>query len=94
MSNIVKYIYNLAIKENIYFHILWFPKILDESIGISGEYDVPANQYQNLFTLNLNKTGNISIIDIPGSGKENLLVTLIYLLCIYYSPNELILYIF
>lgn len=62
-------------------------------VPIIGEYDDPANQKQDIYTLNLTNTGNLLVFGNPGSGKENLLQTLIYSICLYHSVDEVNFYI-
>ncbi len=111
LTNIVKTLYNLAIRENITFKQLWLPSIPPEIYlsnlfekynynatpyiidPLIGEYDVPANQYQNKLTIDLTHNGNLLIYGIAGSGKENLITTLIYSICLYHSPDEVNFYI-
>lgn len=59
---------------------------------IIGEYDNPKKQSQGLLTLDINK-GNTYIFGKNGSGKEELLTTLIYSCCTNHSPEELNMYI-
>ena len=59
---------------------------------IIGEYDNPSKQVQGLYILNMNLKNSI-IFGIPGSGKENLLSTLIYSTCITHSVKEVNFYI-
>ena len=60
---------------------------------IIGEYDNPSAQTQGLLTVNLTNVGSTLIYGISGSGKENLLTTLITSICINHSPEEVNLYI-
>ena len=110
LTNTVRFIYNLAQKENIKTKNLWLDK-LPEKIYLSnlikkynykyqpyvidpiiGEYDNPANQEQGLLNLNLND-GNALIYGKSGSGKENLLATIIWSSCTQHTPSELNYYI-
>ncbi|HAB66475.1 MAG TPA: type VII secretion protein EssC [Firmicutes bacterium] len=59
---------------------------------IIGEYDDPSKQYQGLLTLDLAE-GNTYIFGKSGSGKEDLLATIIYGSCLYHSPEEIVFYI-
>ncbi len=61
--------------------------------AVVGEYDDPANQKQGVLTHNLIKEGNSVIYGIQGCGKENLLTTIIYSVCMYHSPSEVNFYI-
>ena len=58
-----------------------------------GEYDDPTTQYQNMLTVDLTNNGNLLIFGNVGSGKENLLMTLIYSSCIYHTSDEVNFYI-
>ncbi len=60
---------------------------------IIGEYDIPSRQEQRLLTLPLTNEGNALIYGASGSGKENLITTLIYSSELYYSPEELNYYV-
>jgi len=60
---------------------------------IIGEYDLPSKQYQGLLTLPISKEGNTLIYGSTGSGKENLLTTILYSLVNYYTPYEVNSYI-
>ncbi len=59
---------------------------------IIGEYDNPFLQKQDLLQLNLNM-GNTFITGVSGSGKEQLLQTLIYSIITTYTPQEVNIYI-
>ena len=60
---------------------------------IIGEFDDPNNQRQDLLTLPISENGHVAIYGIAGSGKENLLSTIIYSSMITYSPEEVNFYI-
>lgn len=60
---------------------------------IIGEYDVPSSQYQGALTLNLTNEGNTLIYGRTGSGKENLISTIVYSTCLTHGPNEINFYI-
>ncbi len=60
---------------------------------IIGEYDVPNMQEQHILTLPVTKEGNALIYGMAGSGKENLITTLLYSSMIFYTPEELNYYI-
>lgn len=60
---------------------------------IIGEYDAPARQEQGLLSLDLLNDGNVLIIGAPGSGKENIISTIVYDLCLKKTPEELNVYI-
>lgn len=60
---------------------------------VIGEYDDPSMQKQHLLTIPITKEGNALIYGISGSGKENMLMTIIYSSMLYHSPKELNYYI-
>lgn len=60
---------------------------------IIGEYDNPSNQQQHLLTLPLSTEGNTIIYGTAGSGKENLLNTIVYSCSLNYKPEEVNFYI-
>ena len=60
---------------------------------IVGEYDDPENQFQGEFDIDFVKNGNLLIYGLPGSGKENLIMTIIYSICMYHSSEEVNFYI-
>ena len=60
---------------------------------IIGEYDLPSKQYQGLLTLPISKEGNVLIYGSSGSGKENLVTTILYSLISCYSVHEVNTYI-
>ena len=60
---------------------------------VIGEYDVPAAQQQGLLNLNLTNHGNTLIFGQTGSGKENLLTTIIWSTIVEHTPDEVNLYI-
>jgi len=59
---------------------------------VIGEYDNPVNQEQGLLNLPLSD-GNTLIYGKGGSGKENLLSTIIWSTCVEHTPKEANLYI-
>ena len=59
---------------------------------IIGEYDKPNDQEQGLLNLNLT-AGNILVYGEPGSGKENLLTTVIWSSIVEHTPEEVNFYI-
>ncbi len=111
LTNIVRYIIDVAKKEKIKIQKLWLSSIpeiiyLDdlkdkydyvpkpyEINPIIGEYDNPSNQTQGLLTVDLTNVGSALIYGMNGSGKENLLTTLITSICLDHSPEEVNLYI-
>jgi len=60
---------------------------------IVGKYDNPHQQSQHLLTAPITKEGNTLIYGVAGSGKENMISTLIYSSMLYYHPKELNYYI-
>lgn len=111
LTNIVKYVVDLANKDKISSKMLWLSSIPDliYSDGLKtkynykseqyyinpiiGEYDNPSNQEQGILTLDLTNVGNTAIYGMTGSGKENLLTTIIYNCCVNHSPDEINFYI-
>ena len=65
----------------------------NDVIAIIGEYDNPAEQMQGIYNINFTQTGNTAIVGIPGSGKENLLITIVYSLSVYYTPQDVNVYV-
>ena len=59
---------------------------------VIGEYDDPANQKQNILTLDIS-AGNSLIYGQTGSGKENLLSTILYSTVTEHRPEEVNFYI-
>ena len=60
---------------------------------VIGEYDIPAEQYQDLLNLNLTDAGNTIIFGQPESGKENLLTTIMWSSMIEHTPDEVNFYL-
>ena len=60
---------------------------------IVGKYDNPSQQSQHLLTAPITEEGNALIYGVAGSGKENMISTMIYSSMLYYHPNELNYYI-
>ena len=60
---------------------------------VIGEYDNPRAQFQGILTLDITNRGNTLIYGQAGSGKENLLSTIIYSICTSHHPSEVTLYI-
>ncbi len=60
---------------------------------IIGEYDNPSEQVQGLLTLDLVNNGNTLIVGKQGSGKENLLNTIILSTVTNHTPDEVNFYI-
>ena len=89
-----------ALEKNIYLKDLltkYKDKIKQDINPLSniifGEYDAPGLQEQGPATFDLLNDGNLLIYGIAGSGKENLISTIIYELTSQMSPNELNIYI-
>ena len=61
--------------------------------ALIGEYDAPANQEQGPLYLDLLNDGNTIIYGLPGSGKENIVTTIIYYLAQVFTPEEINFYI-
>jgi S-DNA-T family DNA segregation ATPase FtsK/SpoIIIE len=109
LTNIVKYINNLGKKEKLVTKKLWLDPIpeeiytnsLKEKYGferkayvidpIIGEYDSPSTQTQHLLQLDLSK--NTIICGSQGSGKENLITTIILSSILDHTPDEVNFYI-
>ena len=110
LLNIVSYISEISKQEPIVGRQLWLPNIkpviylnevkqryehkpvkFDLTTAI-GEYDNPALQEQNILKVNLNE--NIAIYGDIGSGKENLVSTIIWSSITEHSPQEVNYYIF
>jgi len=60
---------------------------------VIGEYDAPKEQKQNLLTAPLSREGNLLIYGAVGSGKENLISTIIYSIITTYTVEEVNLYV-
>lgn len=60
---------------------------------IIGEYDEPSKQAQHLLTVPFSKEGNAIVYGVSGSGKENLLTTLIYSCMEHHTAEEINIYI-
>lgn len=111
LLNVVKYLTDVAQKENITVDQLWLDRIpniiyvndLKKKYNyqkqnyiinpVIGEYDNPSNQSQHILTLPLSQEGNTIIYGIAGSGKEDLLSTIIYSSITTYSTEEINIYI-
>lgn len=62
-------------------------------ISVIGEYDSPRTQKQGVVTYDLLNNGNLLIYGMAGSGKENLLNTIIYSVCLNNGPEDVNFYI-
>ena len=61
--------------------------------AIIGEYDAPRTQHQGVLALDFKSKGNLLIYGNAGSGKENLISSIIYDLCSSYSPQDINIYV-
>ncbi len=111
LPNIVRFLVDLANRENIKVQQLWLERIpefislngLREKYNytsekliinpIIGEFDDPNNQRQALLTLDLTNNGNTIIYGMSGSGKENLIQTIIHGASVEHGPEEVNFYI-
>ncbi len=62
--------------------------------AILGEYDDPSNQYQGLVKLKLDAEGNTIIYSQSSAGREMIINSLIYSLCLLYKTEDINIYIF
>lgn len=88
LSSIPKIIYVDKLKEK--YNYIKEDYLLNPIIG---EYDDPSKQNQGLLTISISKDGNVLIYGSSGSGKENLITTMLYSLMTSYSLKELNIYI-
>ena len=58
-----------------------------------GEYDDPEKQYQGPYTMDFTGNGNLLIYGLAGSGKENLIMTIIYSICLNHTSEEVNIYL-
>ncbi len=58
-----------------------------------GEYDDPENQFQDKLTIDLLTCGNVLIYGLSGSGKENLLTTILYVSSVFHTAQEINFYL-
>lgn len=109
LTNIVKTIYNIGKKNNLNPKGLWLEPIPEyvfiEDLKkkynykpspyfinpVIGEYDNPSEQQQGL--LNIDISNNTMIWGQVGSGKENLVSTIIWSCCFEHTPEEINFYI-
>ena len=88
-----------SLRKHILFSELFtkYPKKeVQESLSIKpiiGEYDAPANQEQGLLSIDLLNDGDLIVYGSPGSGKENLITSLVYYLSSTKSPDDINFYI-
>ena len=109
LSNILKYIVSLAERENLVTRNLWLDSLSPETYvddliekyninanevtAIIGEYDDPANQYQDILKVELNEEGNTLIYGTSGTNRETMVSSMIYSLCTRYSTDDINIYI-
>ena len=110
LSNVLRYVTNIANKLNVKASNLWLDAIpseiyLDELIAkynfnsniptaIIGEYDDPSNQYQNILALPIDQESNTIVYGLSGNNREMFLKTFIYSICKIYSSDDINFYIF
>ncbi len=108
LSNIMKYICDLAKKENVKARNLWLDAIpgdiyvdeitrkynfSDETVtAIIGEYDAPSKQYQDILTLPFDEDGNTLIYGNTSQNRETMISTIIYSLCTRYKTEAVNIY--
>ena len=110
LLNVVSYLSTLGKQEKMFCKQLWLPNVPTEIylheikkryewkpirfslLTAIGEYDNPSLQTQGLFAIDLSK--NTAIYGESGSGKENLLATLIWSSITEHTPEEVNFYIF
>lgn len=109
LTNIVKYIYNLGIKENIVTRKMWLDKIPEEIFidEIKKKYSYRPTPYfinpvigeydnpqeQLQGILNVNLNNNVIIYGKSGSGKESLLSTILWSSIVEHTPDEVNFYV-
>ena len=109
LTNIVRYLQKIATDDGRSIKKLWLPslakniyynnllakyKIVLEEKGLQtiiGEYDAPSRQEQGPLIIDLLK--NLLIYGQPGTGKENVITTIVYDLSLRKSPEEVTFYI-
>ena len=109
LTNIVRFLHNLAEKEKIETKKMWLDSLPDVMYlndlikkydvkpmaynfnTVLGEYDAPRFQQQGVFSLDLSE--NTLINGMVGSGKENLIYTMLYSLILNHTPKEVNIYI-
>ncbi len=58
-----------------------------------GEYDDPEKQFQGEFSIDFSQNGNLLIYGLAGSGKENLIMTILYSIFMFHSSDDVNTYI-
>ena len=87
LDSIPEFIYVENLKKK--YNNQAIPYVLNPIIG---EFDDPNNQRQDLLTVPLSVDGNLVVYGVAGSGKEQLLTTLIYSLIVNHSVDEVNIY--
>ena len=111
LTNIVKTLYEIALREKVGFSTMWLPSLPAELYlanlvkkynykeekyyikPLIGEYDDPERQLQGPYSVDFTRNGNLLIYGLAGSGKENLLMTILYSICINHTSDEANIYI-
>ncbi len=111
LTNIVKTLYDIGVREKLKCTPLWLPSIPKEIYlkdliekyqykaepylinPLVGEYDIPMEQLQKPLIIDFSNVGNLLICGMTGSGKENLLTTIIYSICICHATEEVNFYL-
>ena len=88
LDRIPEYIYVENLKKK--YNCLTTKYILEPIIG---EFDDPNNQRQGILRLPLTEDGNLIIYGTAGSGKEQLITTIIYSLLVNYGVDEVNIYV-
>jgi len=92
-----KQLWRSAIPSDIFLHDLRvkykYQRVPFHINPIIGEYDNPRAQFQGVLTLDITNRGNTLIYGQAGSGKENLLSTIIYSIVTNHHPSEVHMYI-
>ena len=109
LTNIVKYIYKLATKENLVTRKMWLDKIPETIFieDIKKKYNYNPTPYvitpvigeydnpaaQSQGILNVNLQKNMLIYGKGGAGKENLISTILWSSIVEHTPNEVNFYV-
>ena len=109
LTNIVKYIYKISQKENIVTQSMWLDNIPEfiyiantkqkysynptpyKISPVIGEFDNPSAQSQGI--LNIDLQNNVLIYGKGGSGKENLISTILWSSIVEHTPEEVNFYV-